>query len=434
MLEEFKKHIKNQFPHLGEHPFLIACSAGLDSTVLAYLCHRIGLDFQIAHCNFKLRGAESDEDEHFVRGLANKLKKNIHVTHFDTIGYMNKNKVSLQMAARELRYYWFAEIMKQNALGPLVTAHHADDNLETYIINLSRGTGIDGLLGIPFRTHSISRPLLEFSREDILGYAKAEGLEWREESTNSETKYLRNKIRHNIVPILKELHPTFLDNFKKTQEHLNEIAQLAENHIDKIRQEIFERKDNHTRIKIGSLKSLIPIKAYLYHLFKEFGFAEWNTLEQLLTASSGKQLLSHSHRLVKDREYLLLTEIVDNNNEVHLIHEDDELVHTPIKLHIKKVDTMKERGENVLYVDKETLKYPLTLRKWRKGDYFYPLGMIGKKKLSKYFKDEKVDMISKEKQWLVCSDDQIVWVVGRRMDERFKIRDTTRTIIQIKNL
>ncbi len=417
---------------MPKYHFLLACSGGLDSVVLAHLCHALKMDFSIAHCNFRLRGTESDGDEEFTRQLAMKLNKSFFVTHFDTIGYVNKNKVSVQVGARELRYHWFAEIMQENGIKTLVTAHHADDNLETFLINLSRGTGIEGLSGIPAKNETIARPLLKFSREEILEYAKEKKWEWREDSSNSETKYLRNKIRHDIVPVLKELHPAFLQNFGKTQEYVQQTAEITKNHIDTLRSTLLKKHGDIVRIQIQELQQLNPAKAYLYGLFKEYGFTEWYDVVSLLTAMSGKEVRSKSHRLVKDREFLLLSEITDENNSTFSINQADKKIDFPIDLTIEEVKKLGKMASTILYVDKETLNYPLLLRKWKKGDYFYPLGMKGKKKLSKFFKDEKIDIISKDAQWLLCSKTEIVWVVGRRADERFKVTDDTRAILKFE--
>ncbi len=431
MLQAFKEHIEKNFPDLFVQQSLLACSGGVDSVVLAHLCHNAGLNFSLAHCNFQLRGSESDKDEQLVRNLAKALDKNIHVIHFDTIGYMNKNKSTVQIATRNLRYQWFAKIMEENNIPTLMTAHHADDNLETFLINLSRGTGIDGLTGIPEKTPTISRPLLPFSRDEIKVYAISKGIQWREDGSNSETKYLRNNIRHNIVPLLKELHPTFLQNFKATQKRLVATSEIAADHIQKIKEDIFTDDGEMVKIEISVLKHLHPLKGYLFGLFKDYGFTEWNDVANLLSASSGKEIHSKTHRLVKDREFLLLSKFLPEDEQVFTIKENEAEVDYPISLHFQQVSKIGEQGKNVLFVDKETLKYPLRLRKWKKGDYFYPLGMQGKKKLSKFFKDEKVDVISKQRQWLLCSDDKIVWVIGRRPDERFKITDATNKIVKV---
>lgn len=430
MLKEFQQQIENQFPELKESSFLLACSGGLDSVVLAHLCTASNLDFAIAHCNFNLREKESDGDEKSVEELANDLNKKYFVTHFDTKGYIKKNKVSLQIAARELRYNWFYELMQEQGYTKLLTAHHADDNLETFLINLSRGTGIDGLIGIPSKTDVISRPLLKFSREQILEYAQAEKLKWREDRSNKDTKYLRNKIRHQIVPLLKELHPTFLDNFEKTRNYLAQTAALSENHIIQLKEELFKEEDGVIKIEIVQLQKLDPIEGYLHGLFKSYGFTEWDDVLGLLSGMSGKEVYSKTHRLLKDRAFLLLQQLQPVSDEVYEISKNQTLVNEPVPLSIIEANKVAEMDKDILYVDKETLKYPLTIRKWKKGDYFYPLGMGGKKKLSKFFKDEKMSLISKEKQWLLCSGNDIVWIFGKRADNRFKVTDKTKSILK----
>ncbi len=408
----------------------MACSGGLDSVVLTQLCHSLKLDFSIAHCNFQLRGTDSDADEQFVVELAKKVNVKNFVKHFNTNNYVAQNKVNIQSAARDLRYAWFTELMQENQIRTLVTAHHADDNLETFLINLSRGTGIDGLTGIPVKTDTISRPLLAFSRTQILNYAKAENLEWREDVSNTNVKYLRNKIRHEIIPILKELHPTFLKNFKLTQSHLKGASTVINNHVELLKSRIFEVHNDEFRISIEELNVLHPQSAYLHALLKDYGFTAWDDVARLLDGLSGKEVRSTTHRLVKDRDYLLLETIKAEVSQSYTIEEGQSEISKPIYLVIEEVDALKETGEHILYVDKDSLKYPLVVRKWEKGDYFYPFGMSGKKKLSKYFKDEKVDVISKEKQWLLCSGDAIVWVIGRRADQRFSVNEKTKQIVK----
>ncbi len=395
VLVSFQSHIEQEFPELPKKQFLLACSGGMDSVVLVHLCHALKMDFSIAHCNFRLRGAESEGDEEFARNLANQLNKTYFITHFDTIGYVNKNKVSVQVAARELRYHWFAEIMQQNGMKTLVTAHHADDNLETFLINLSRGTGIEGLTGIPAKNETIARPLLKFSRHEILDYAKKEGLQWREDSSNAETKYLRNKIREKIVPRLKELHPTFLQNFLQSQEYLQQTSDIAKNHVESLRPILFEKEGVIIKVNIVELQKLNPLKAYIYALFKEYGFTEWNNVLALLTAMSGKEVRSKTHRLVKDRDFLLLSELVDDTAKIYSIEENQTSVQRPLRLTIQEVANIDGQGKNVLFVDKETLNYPLLLRKWQKGDYFYPLGMKGKKSSPSSLRTKKLTSFRK---------------------------------------
>ena len=430
MLFEFQEHIESQFPDLQKQKFLLACSGGLDSVVLTHLCHEAKLDFALAHCNFNLRGTESNEDETFVQNLAKNLNRELFLTHFDTVSYASDTKVSIEMAARELRYAWFAEIMKENRLETLVTAHHADDNLETFIINLSRGTGIEGLRGIPSKTSVITRPLFPFSRNQIKAFAKKEALKWREDSTNQETVHLRNKIRHEVVPRLKELHPTFLENFKMTQSYLSDSSQMLSDYVALLKSDLFEIEDDFIRIPIEKIQRLQPQKTYLYALLNEYGFKAWDDINDLLTSVSGKEVRSLTHRLVRDRGYLLLEELKVKEELQFLIRRESSEIVKPLKLMISEVDAIRETSENILYLDKSALKYPLVVRNWKKGDYFYPFGMVGKKKLSKYFKDEKIDIISKEKQWLLCSGDEIVWVIGKRSDNRYKVLENTKNILR----
>ncbi|UII79356.1 tRNA lysidine(34) synthetase TilS [Flagellimonas sp. CMM7] len=431
MLAQFINHIDAKFAFLKEKRLLLACSGGVDSVVLAHLCIHSGLDITLAHCNFNLRAKESDDDALFVQNLADQLGIGCKIKSFDTKQYIQDHGGSVQMAARELRYKWFNEILDAEGFGYVMTAHHADDSLETFLINLSRGTGIDGLSGIPIKNGRVVRPLLDFSRKDILDYANAESIEWRKDSSNAESKYLRNKIRQEIAPKLKELHPTFLENFKKTQTHLHQTSTMIQNHIDRLKDGLFEKAKGHFKIKIESLNNLAPLDAYLYQLFNAYGFTEWKDVKGLLSGMSGKEVHSQTHRLIKDREYLLLSKKDDKNNEVFVVSENDTSIDFPVLLKIEEVKAIEETAKNVVFLDKEKLNYPLMLRNWEKGDYFYPFGMNGKKKLSKFFKDEKVDVLSKEKQWLLCSDKNVVWVIGRRLDERYKVDGSTKDILKI---
>ena len=431
MLKPFSEHIDTNLPFLRERPLLLACSGGVDSVVLAHLCVAADLRVTLAHCNFQLRGDESDGDEAFVRNLSYELGVGVMVQSFDTEKYAEAHRGSIQMAARELRYQWFHEVLDTGEFDFVLTAHHADDDLETFLINLSRGTGIEGLSGIPVQNEKVIRPLLNFSRQEILSYAKDNTLQWREDSSNSESKYLRNKIRLDIVPQLKTLHPTFLKNFMRTQAHLEQTQSLVRHHMEEIRARLFESEGDTIRISVEKLQELKPTAGYLYELFQAYGFTEWNDVEGLLHAMSGKEVLSKTHRLVKDRTHLILSPIETGPEEVFWILDNVKELEIPINIRFQNVKKVENTGRNVIYLDKEKLNFPLQLRNWEKGDYFYPYGMKGKKKLSKFFKDEKVDVISKEKQWLLCSDDIIVWVVGRRADERFKVEDSTKEILKI---
>ncbi|AYN68208.1 tRNA lysidine(34) synthetase TilS [Euzebyella marina] len=431
MFKAFKEHIDHRFPELRQSEFLFACSGGIDSMVLFHLFSRLDLHFNVAHCNFQLRGEESDEDEKLVEIEAVNKGVNYFVTRFDTVGYLNKNNLSLQVGARQLRYDWFSDLMTENRIEFLVTAHHADDNLETFLINLSRGSGLDGLTGIPEKTGSICRPLLPFSREQILEYAKKHSIEWREDRSNSDTKYLRNKLRHDIIPLLKSSSPAFLDNFNNSIKYLNQVFDIKEDTILHLKNKLFIEGDQFIEIDIEQLIALQPLEGYMYHLFCTYGFREPQELIQLTEGLSGKELRSKSHRLIRDRKRLLLSEIKITESPSYTINYENHEIVRPLNLKVEEVSGVGEHTKNIIYVDGDALKYPLTVRKWENGDYFHPFGLGGKKKLSKYFKDEKYNTLAKEEQWLLCSENSIVWVIGRRADERFKVTDKTKKVLKL---
>ncbi|WP_196890753.1 tRNA lysidine(34) synthetase TilS [Aureivirga marina] len=436
MLSRLDLHILKDLPFLLNKKLLLAISGGVDSIVMLYLLHNLKLDISIAHCNFQLRGKESDEDENFIKNVASELQIPIYIQSFETEKYAKEKQLSIQMAARELRYNWFQEIAESEEFSYILTAHHLDDVLETFLINFTRGTGLEGLTGIPEINENIVRPLLPFSREEILKYAKENKIEWREDKSNASTKYFRNKIRHQIVPILKELNPNLLDSFQNTIDHLNNSEHIILNEIENLKKETFEYEDDYIKIEIQKLLSISNVKSYLYYLLKEFGFTSWDDVFDLLTAQSGKQIFSKTHRLIKDREYLLLISIQkeqETPNPIILISESDVSIDFPIRLII---DTFSEKKlintPQEILVDKDLLKFPLTLRLWKEGDYFCPIGMGGKKKLSKYFKDEKFSILEKERTYVLCSDEAIVWIVGKRMDRRFQTTKLTTNFLKIK--
>lgn len=435
MIEQFHNHIFNHFPFLKNRKLLIAISGGIDSVVLTHLCHDVHLNISLAHCNFNLRGNESDADEEFVLQLAENLNLEVFIESFDTEVYAESNKLSIQMAARDLRYHWFKELAEQLKFDYILTAHHADDNLETFLINLSRGTGLDGLTGIPEINDNLVRPLLPFSREMIETCAKEKKYKWREDSSNASTKYVRNKLRLDVIPALKELNPNFLQSFQTALNNLNDTADIVEESLNAVLKRAIVSIDNsEIQIKVSEFKKLNNPKAYLYEFLKDYGFTEWNDVVNLLDAQSGKQVFSSKYRLLKDREVLILTEIDSNECDAIIsILKSDLEVQLPLgKLIISDVSQIKTTSSKIIYLDKETLTFPIELRKWNQGDYFYPLGMQGKKKLSKYFKDEKLSLIDKENIWLLCSGGDIVWVIGMRMDNRFKIGKNTHKILKIE--
>ena len=433
MEKAFKNLIKSDFPYLINGKILLAVSGGLDSVVLAHLCSAAKLNFSIAHCNFNLRGEESDDDEDFVLDLGDALGVEVFTENFDTEAYAEDAKISIQMAARDLRYNWFSELSAALKFDHILTAHQANDNLETFLINLIRGTGLEGLTGIDSEPDKIVRPLSGFTRKELEDYAVKENIQWREDSSNSSSKYLRNKIRLEIIPVMEEINPQMIDGFLKTQEHLKESSNLVDDYVGLLYSEIVSKDNFGYRLKIDILQKIPHTKAVLYQLLKTFGFTEWNDIYDLLKAQSGKVVFSDTHRLIRDREYLILTEIPSEKNQTeYKIQEGEEIVMLPIgTFAFEEVEEISKSGENCIYVAPDKLTFPLTLRKWKNGDSFYPFGMSGKKKLSDFFNDKKLSLPEKENTWLLCSENKIVWVVNHRADDRFAIKDPSEKILKI---
>ncbi|WP_147679159.1 tRNA lysidine(34) synthetase TilS [Algibacter pacificus] len=433
MLKKLQNHINKNLAFLKVSKVLIAISGGIDSVVLTHLCHQLELNISLAHCNFHLRGEESNGDEESVKQLAESLGLEVFVQNFDTENYAKINKKSIQIAARELRYEWFKDLANQLEFDYILTAHHADDNLETFLINFTRGTGLEGLTGIPEVNSIFVRPLLPFSSEEIEDYAKANHMSWRDDSSNASKKYVRNKLRHDLIPILKEINPSLLQSFQTTLSNLKDTTDIVQDSVNQVLEQAVESKDDFkTVFKISEFKKLNNPKAYLFEIFKGYGFTEWNDVLNLLDAESGKQLFSATHRLIKNREHLLLTEIaIENEAPISILKEDKE-VKTPFGiLFLDETDTISEKEKHIIYLDKNMLKFPLTLRKWADGDFFHPLGMSGKKKISKYLKDEKLSILDKEQVWVLCSENDVVWVVNKRADNRFKVTENTKHILKI---
>lgn len=432
MLSELQNHLNKNLPFLKGKKLLIAVSGGVDSMVLVYLLHKLKMDISVAHCNFNLRGEESDGDTEFVKSECNNYNIKLFVNYFNTKEYADLNKLSVQVAARQLRYDWFNELLENEGFDYLLTAHHLDDSIETFLINFTRGTGLEGLTGIPQLNGKIVRPFLIFSREEIENFAQENAVHWREDSSNASDKYLRNKLRHNVIPILKELNPGFSDSFQQTLENLQQAQSMVDDASRIVYRKVVQDVNYQKKINLTELMILPNYQAYLYQWLKPFGFTAWNDIYDLVTAQSGKQIFSEQYRLLKDRNELILAEKSVSESEIFLVYEDNTNLNVPLKLTVCNKGDITVDQNDCIFVDKDTLKFPLVFRKWQEGDYFYPSGMSGKKKLSKYFKDEKFSLIDKENTWLLCSDNQIVWIVGKRADRRFLANETTQTIIKIE--
>ena len=433
MLQQFQNHLSIHFSFLQGKKLLLAVSVGLDSMVLVHLMQQLNYEIVVLHCNFQLRGLESFGDQQFVQEYSNMNAIPFVFTQFDTEAFATDFKVSTQVAARELRYSWFYEQIEIQNADYILTAHHADDNLETFIINLSRGTGLDGLIGIPAQNEKVIRPLLSFSRQEIVEYAVANKLEWREDSSNASDKYLRNKIRHHLIPILKELNPTFISSFEKTQSFLKEAQELVDDAAIMVYQQVAREEGENIYFDLARLLQLPNYSAYLYQWLKEFGFTAWEDIYDLVTSQSGKQVFAPEFRLIKDRDCLILSPLkLHSDQQEYPIESIQSKVNFPLKLDFSVVNAIESISNSTIFVDYEKLEFPLVLRRWREGDVVQPFGMEGKsKKVSKLFKDEKLSLVDKESTWLLCSTNQVVWVVGIRQDERFKIDSKTKKILKI---
>ena len=444
LFKRFKIHLQERFPEMQGKKILVAISGGIDSMVMLNLLSQLNVDLYLAHCNFNLRGKDANDDEKFVKAEALKYDKPLHLIHFDTKHYADQHKISIQMAARDLRYRWFQEQLQEHGYDYIVTAHHADDNLETFFINLSRGTGIEGLTGIPEKSDIILRPLLPFSKDEIKNYALKNQLKWREDLSNLDNKYVRNKIRNELVPVLKDINPTFLDSFSTTIKNLKGTQEIVNDQLSGIRDNLIQKNNDENSsvisFKVDALSEISENSAYLYELFYPYGFNQWEDIRSLINGQSGKQIHSKTHRLLKNREHLLLSEIRNNgissanlkiSKETSVIDLNDmTLEFSTVLLGDSGYFEHIDQGADTAHFDKELLTFPLSVRKWEKGDYFYPIGMKGKKKLSKFFKDEKYSLLQKENIWLLCSGDDIIWLIGKRMDDRYKISDKTKFILK----
>ena len=428
MLTHFKKHIDQNFLKLKENKFLLAHSGGVDSSVLFDLFLKLDLQFGLVHCNFNLRGNESEDDYNFVKEIADSNKKIFFYKKFNTIKYSTLNKKSIQLSARELRYNFFLKILEKENYKYIVTAHHLNDQLETFLINSSRGSGLKGIIGIPSKNNNLLRPLLIFSKDQILDYAKKNKIKWREDSSNKENKYLRNFIRNKIIKDWIKYDPELINKFSNTLKNLNSTHEAFKVIIKKFKKDYFVENRNGYYISIKELTKLNPIDFYLFQLFEAYGYSNTKDLSNLINSQSGKYLLSKSHRLTKGREVLILSKI-KNLSKDEFYWNLKKSFNIPIELKIVKNNNFDNK---TISLNKNDLKLPLIVRKWKIGDFFYPKGMKGKKKISKYFKDEKFDINQKENQWLLCSGDNILWVIGKRADRRFLAKKQSPNIINIE--
>lgn len=415
---------------------LLAVSGGVDSVVMCHLFAQTDFAFGIAHCNFALRGEESDGDALFVETIAKQYNIPFYLKNCDTSAYAKEHKISIQMAARDLRFVWFEELCDKEEYAVYATAHHADDAIETYFINQLRGTGIAGLHGLLPKNGKLIHPLLFTNRDEIIGYLKQHNLSFREDSSNASTKYLRNALRHKVMPVLEDLQPTYRAVFKKNMQRFSAVESIYLRKVEEEKQRICSNEGNKLIISISDLVALSDSSTYLYEFIKFFGFnfsqAE-EIIESVRRGQVGAQFYSISHVLLRDRETLILTKKSVQEKECFKLTLEESEIKFPIDLKWEVLNEAKfEVTSELAFIDFDKLKFPLKLRKWEQGDTFYPLGMSGKKLLSDFFIDSKLNRFEKENTWLLLSGKDIVWVVGLRLDNRFKISSNTKRTLKVK--
>jgi tRNA(Ile)-lysidine synthase len=437
MIERFKDFARAQCLIRTGEKVLLAVSGGADSVVMTHLFAESGIGFGVAHCNFQLRGEESEGDELFVRDLAKRLDAAFFSTRFDVSSAMTSGE-SVQMAARRLRYEWLEQIREKSGFAVIATAHHLDDSVETAVHNFVRGTGVSGLRGILPRSGRLARPMLFARKEEVLAYAAASGIAFREDSTNPDPKYTRNRIRNTLLPMLRDFNPGFDESMGESMRHYRDTELMQLESLDKLRRRLLTKRHSDWFIPIRAVKKISYRRTLLYELIRPFGFNSEQVDDILhhLDGQPGKVFETNGHRLIKDRRFLIVTSKDPGTASWLQLQAEDEMVHgEAITLRASKVPAkgfVIEPSTRVASLDLAKLQFPLTLRKWKQGDYFFPFGMKGKKKVSKFFKDEKIPISEKERIWILLSGEQVVWVVGYRIDNRFRVADSTESVYRLE--
>ena len=427
MIDRVERFILEKELFLKEDKLIVAISGGGDSVCLMHILLDLGYAFELAHCNFKLRDKESEGDKIFIQELAKKHNLILHIKEFDTKEYASKNKISIQMAARNLRYDWFKSLLVSENAKYILLGHHAQDAVETFFINLLRGSGIKGLLPILEKRINIVRPLINIHSSEIEDYLITKKIDYRNDSSNFSLKYLRNKIRHRVLPLLTSINPSIQKTILHEFKILEGVAEVYYQKIEEVKQELLHDEEGDIKINISKLLELSPLNNYLYELLNPYGFKTIDSIAQALRSQSGKQFFSKTHKLLIDRKYIFISKMDFNEDRLVLIKEETELIKTPIHLSFSITDNVElVQDLNIGKLDFSKLKFPLTLRKWRDGDKFMPLGMQRFKKLSDYFIDNKFSIFQKKRQWVLCSNKDIIWIVGDRIDNRYKLLPNTK--------
>ena len=434
MKEQIQQYIIQHQLLSGEKPVVVGISGGADSVALLHILVSLGYKCIAAHCNFNLRGDESFRDEQFTIDFTKRLQIPLCKISFETNKYAQENRLSVEMAARELRYRWFEELLNTYDADAVAVAHHRDDSVETLLINLTRGSGLTGLTGIKPKNGNVVRPLLCVSREDIYAYIENNGLEYVTDSSNSSDIYTRNFIRLKVIPLLEEINPSVKASLARTANHLYDASLIYNHSIEEARRVIIQ----NNRLSISALLSFPAPATILYEMLKPYGFSRTvcESIFTVLDKDSGKIFYSSTHRLLKDRSDLLIDVLSGEESKAYLINLEDDNVDLPVELKpeivVIKESYQIEKDKKFAYFDFDKLSFPLVLRHWQEGDWFVPFGMKGKKKISDYFSDKKFSLFDKEKTWLLCSGQDVIWIVGERTDNRYRIEKTTKRVLKLK--
>ncbi|PCJ24908.1 MAG: tRNA lysidine(34) synthetase TilS [Flavobacteriales bacterium] len=430
MLEKFISYYQNNNLFTKTDKILLAVSGGKDSMLLLNLFDQQNLSFGVAHCNFQLRGDDANKDEQFVRQFCANNNITFYTTAFNTQEYATEKGVSIQMAARDLRYNWFERIRQENNYKYIAIAHHKNDVAETMLINLTKGTGLAGLHGIRKKNGNVIRPILCFNSVEIENYVKENNISYREDLSNLDVKYIRNTIRHNIIPELEKINPALIETLNNTANQFLNDEKIISDKIAKEKKQLFIGDGNTLKIEIEALKKLEPLTSYLYYFIRDYGFNSSDVADIIenLEGQSGKTFNSNTHQIVKDREFLILKEIAENVFESIKIKFIEDLPFS-YKL-IDVTDGFEiETSSQYAYLDADKIQFPMILREWINGDVFQPLGMKGNKKVSDFLIDNKISLINKKRIKVLESGSQILWLVGLRIDDKLKITPSTKKVL-----
>lgn len=436
VIRRFQNYIKEHALFGDEEPVLLAVSGGRDSVLMAHLFKAAGFSFGIAHCNFGLRGDESDQDEAFCADLAQRLDVSFHSVRFDTAEFARELRISIQMAARELRYQWLEKIRQESGYLYIGVAHHQNDAIETMLLNLTRGTGISGLHGILPKKGKLIRPLLFLNREEIDDIFIKEKYSFREDSSNLSSKYARNKIRIEVIPVLKQLNPSLEHTFEENRKRFSDLEVILEQKVEEVRAQLFKKVNSgEIEINLADLHKLRPLDTLMYELFKPYGFSEpvLSDLQRSWNAEPGKVFQSVSHQLLLDRNKLILSRIIKTEEEeIQISQENGQYLwrgKTFSSVICPANASKLNKDINLAQLDFDLLQFPLKLRSWKSGDYFQPLGLKGTKKLSDFFIEQKISLNHKKDIGVLENKNgDIIWIAGLRIDERYKISQLTKKV------